>query len=874
MNIDKQFVLKNYSDLFKGLGTFGSDYDIKIKEDAKPIAHPPRRVALALRHKLKLKLDELVKNNVIEKVTGHSEWVNHLVTVQKKDSEKSLRLCLDPSELNLAICDEHAYIPTFEEISSKLNGMMYFTVLDLKDGYWHVKLTKKSTELCHFATPFGTFKFLRLPFGIKTAPSVFQKMNNENFGDIENVVIYFDDILVTGRTKQEHDKALKKVLDRAREKNVRFNINKAQIACREVKYLGHIFSHNQIKPDPERLNAIKEMSRPKNKTDLQTFLGVINIMQSFIPNMSSQTEKLRELLKKNVIYNWTAAHDRAFIDIKNSILNANILVPFDPTKELTIECDASQGGLGCGLLQDKKPISFASRSLTPCEQNYSQIEKEMLSILFACTKFKFYTYGRKVIVVNDHKPLLGIMKKNFHKIASAKLQRMKLKLLNFDIELRYAPGKTINIADYLSRYMIKTDESEEDKSITNAINTINVSDEKRNEFQIETENDEILRQIKDFCKNGWPNNKDNCPIELKYYYKLRDDIMLEDDILFYNEKIIVPTKMRKSILEKLHEPHFGITKTLQRARSSVFWPNITNEIEMTVTRCQVCQRNAPNNRKEPMISHPIPNEPFKKIACDILEQNSKNYLVVIDYYSNWIELIKLKRKTAYEVNMELMKLFSSYGYPHIIVADNMPCGSFECREFAKNHDIEIETSSPRYPQSNGMAERAVQICKNMLKKCNSDEHLFKALLAYRTTPIKNMKYSPAQLLQSRILRTDLPMHINKFKPTLCRNVEKQHKYKQLVTKTYYDKTARKRSDTNFENKQSVLFKNNNKWQAGEIIEKHKTPRSFVIQSENRNYRRNTRHIKPHLESSKSNENKPIDRNTAVHQKVTRSGRTY
>ncbi|XP_055311607.1 uncharacterized protein K02A2.6-like [Sitodiplosis mosellana] len=727
-----------------------------------------------------MKLDELVANKIIEKATGYCEWVNHLVTVEKKDAEKSLRLCIDPGELNKSIFDEHAFIPTFEDVSSQLNGMKYFTVLDLKDGYWHVKLDEESKKLCTFATPYGNYRFLRLPFGIKTAPGVFQQLNFENFGDIENVMIYFDDILIVGRTRKEHDEVLKKVLDRAREKNVRFNINKAQIALEEVKYLGHIFSYNQIKPDPERLLAIAEMTRPKNKNDLQTFLGVVNFMTPFIPNLSDRTAPLRELIKKNVLFLWTELHDKVFDEIKKCILNSEILVPFDISKELIIQCDASQGGLGCGLIQDGKPISFASRSLTASERNYSQIEKEMLSIIFACQKFHFYTYGRTVRIVNDHKPLLGIMNKEIHKIASAKLQRMRLKLLNYDIILEHAPGKTIVLADYLSRYMSKSEKVSEDQSITESILSINVTDARKIELQQETNNDEILKQIKEYCKFGWPNNKDKCDPSTRYFYRLRSDILLEDEILFYKQRIIIPKSMRKEILHQLHKPHFGINKTLKRAQNSVFWPNISNEIEQTVSNCIICQENAPKIQKEPLLPHDIPNEPFKKIACDILDFKSKSFLVVVDFYSKWIELVKLKGKTAHHVNTELLRLFATFGYPHIIIADNMPMGSYETKQFAKKHDIEIITSSPNFPQSNGMAEKAVGICKNILRKSENEEDILRALLAYRTTPTKNMSYSPAQLIQNRNLRTELPMHIDKFRPELCIDVEKQQQAKQKI----------------------------------------------------------------------------------------------
>lgn len=182
------------------------------------------------------------------------------------------------------------------------------------------------------------------------------------------------------------------------------------------------------------------------------------------------------------------------------------------------------------LLQDGKPISFASRSLNDTEKNYSQIEKEMLSILFACTKFHYYTYGRQIKVINDHKPLLGIMKKDIHKIPSAKLQRMKLKLLNYDIKLEFAPGNTIHLADYLSRYE-QIIETKEDKSMSQAVLSINVSDERINELQNETKNDENLREIINYCMNGWPNNKKNCPTHLKYYYRFKDDKVLENESL-------------------------------------------------------------------------------------------------------------------------------------------------------------------------------------------------------------------------------------------------------------------------------------------------------------------------------------------------------
>lgn len=298
------------------MGTFEHEYDIKLKKDAKPVAHAPRRVPHTVKFRLKKKLDEMVQNKIIEKATGFCPWVNFLVTIEKKDANKSLRLYIVPQELNLNIENEHAYIPTFDDLASKLHNMKYFSVLDLKDGFWHVKLSLKSREYCTFATPYGNYRFLRMPFGIKTGPSVFQNMNYEIFGNIKGVLFYFDDIMIFGNIKKEHDEVLTNVFQRAREKNVRFNENKIQIASKKVKYLGHIYSHNEIKPDPDRLTAIEQMTRPKNKKDLQTFLGVVNYLRSFIPNLSELTAPLPELFKKNAIFLWTELHDRGINNLR------------------------------------------------------------------------------------------------------------------------------------------------------------------------------------------------------------------------------------------------------------------------------------------------------------------------------------------------------------------------------------------------------------------------------------------------------------------------------------------------------------------------------------------------------------------------------
>lgn len=845
-----------------------------MKENSIPVAKLARRVPYAAIDKLKEKLNELEKHKIIEKADNYSEWVHPLVLAPKKD-KFDFRLCIDPMELNKCILDENFVTPNIEDLKMQLNGVKYFTVLDLKEGFWQIVLDEESQKLCTFATPFGNYRFLRMPFGIKSGPKVFQKMNYQNFGDIKNVFAYMDDILVTGKTREEHDRALLEVLNRAREKGVKFNMKKLQLAVDKVKYLGHIFSEGKIEPDNERMEAIKEMGEPRDKTDLRKFLGVVGTIRPFVPNLSDFTEPLRELLKKNVIYRWTEKQTEAFNKIKQQIIDAPNLVPFDQAKEIEVESDASKGGLGCGLLQEKKPVAFASRSLSDAEQHYSQIEKEFLSILFACKKFEFYTYGRKFKVRNDHKPLTSIIEKEIHKIPSAKLQNIRLKLLRYDIQLEYTPGKLIHIADYLSRYSMKHKEEDVEKDLINAVLSINVSDERKIEFQNETDSDSVLSNLKRYCLDGWPRNKAKCFDNVKMFFKMRNEIMIDDNILFWNERIIVPSSMRMKMLRQLHEPHFGMTKTKKRAHNSMYWPGIDDDIEKMISSCHICQENASKNQKEPMISHDIPMRPFEKLACDIFEFKAKDYIVVVDYYSKWIELKQLRRKQASDVNSNLLEIFSRNGIPRVIIADNMPFSSLECREFAKSLDFRFETSSPHYPKSNGLAERGVQICKDILKKTENMHEAYLALLEYRSIPTKDLSFSPAQSLQNRNIRSKIPMKDSKFDPSLNKNVEVEFNKKQENVKKYYDRSAKHRNDFELNDKVYVWH---GRWQKGVVSKVWHTPRSYLVQTENNEYRRNSRDLRRRIDSGEADRNYTLptipSSNSMFDPKRTRSGRKY
>jgi len=292
----KEKFIKENIDIFSGIGKFPYKIKIKVKKGSVPVISQPRRIPIKLTDKFKQLIEKLSKQKIIEKCLEPSEWQHPLVIIEKPD--KSLRMCLDPIALNKCIIREMVQIPTIDEIRSKLTNKKYFTLCDLKDGFYQCELDSDSKKYCAFSTPFGSYQFKRLPFGLANAPEIFQQLTSKYFGGIENVCVYFDDILVSGETQKEHEEALSKVVEQARKLNIKFNLKKLQFEVNEVRFLGMIFSEKGIKPDPDRVKSIIQLNTPQNIKQLQSFLGMVNYLRLFIPNMSELVEPLRNLLKK------------------------------------------------------------------------------------------------------------------------------------------------------------------------------------------------------------------------------------------------------------------------------------------------------------------------------------------------------------------------------------------------------------------------------------------------------------------------------------------------------------------------------------------------------------------------------------------------
>lgn len=826
------------------VGTLPFEYHIQLKEDSKPVVHPPRRVPVPLKAAVKIELDRMVKMGIIEKTNEPTDWVNSMVVVKKSNGK--LRICIDPKDLNKCIKRQHHYLPTREDISSDMAGAQYFSKLDLSHGFWQIPLSKESYKLCCFNSPFGRFNFKRLPFGLCSAPEVFQAAMERVLEGLEGVKVVIDDILIWGKTKHEHDARLKLVKERVKQYGLKLNPDKCHICTDSITFVGDRYSAKGIEPMAERIEAISNMPRPQDKKAVQRILGVFNYVGKFIPNLSKRNAALRTLLEDKVEWSWGPEHEKEWLDLKECLIQSPVLAYFDAKRETKVSADASKNGIGAVLLQKHdehwRPVAYAARSMTSCEVRYAQIEKECLGLAYACERFDEYIYGLPTVQLEtDHKPLIPISQKSLNDMP-ARVQRLMIKIQRYDVELVYTPGKYLNIPDTLSRagYVGQGDSlSNEVKSHVNMVYSgLPVSQEKLQSIAEATEADPVLKVVLHNLEHGWEKGSVNA------YYTYRDELCVVNGILLRGERIVIPTVLRKEILARLHEGHLGVEKIKSIARNSVFWPNISVDIDRIVSECSICQSFKYNQQRENLKRDDEQVGPWEKVGTDLFEIDHKMYLLVIDYYSNYPEVVELKSTTSTAIIKHLKSIFSRHGIPQSLVSDNGPqYDSREFKEFVAHYGFKHVTSSPNYPQSNGKAEKGVQIVKRLIMKASEsrqDPEL--ALLQYRSAPLACGR-SPAELLFNRVLNTRVP-RVTKIDETDRDQVSQRMKLLQDQQKFQYNKSAKDLPPLYKNDVVRLRFPLSSKrWNIKAKVVREVAPRSYEILTERGQVlRRNRRHL--------------------------------
>ncbi|XP_053403100.1 uncharacterized protein K02A2.6-like [Mercenaria mercenaria] len=816
---------------------------------------PVRRVPVAMKEKLKRELNQLEKRGIIAKVDTPTDWVSSLVVVKKANGK--LRICIDPKPLNKALKRSHYLLPVVEDLLPELSNAKVFSKCDVKNAFWHVVLDEKSSYLTTFETPFARYRWLKMPFGISPAPEYFQQFLEQNLTGLSGIKAIADDIIIYGKGEtyeealRDHDNNMQKLLERCQERGIKLNRDKFQLHKTEMQFVGHLLTDKGVQADPSKIEAITKMPKPTDKKAVQRLLGLVNYLAKFLDKLSEMCEPLRQLTRKDVVFNWTHEHDEAFDTIKQSVCNAPVLRYYDSKLETVIQCVSSESGLGATLLQEGQPVAYASRALTQTEQNYAQIEKELLAVVFAFEKFHHFTYGRRVFVESDHKPLEIISKKPLFR-APKRLQRMLLKLQTYDYEICYKKGKHMYISDTLSRAYIANGcathledvlltDYEKEIEATCSSDYLAVSSERQTRIKQATLEDQTLVKLIECIKNGW--NK--APREVKPYYSVRDELSVDNGIIFRGDRCIIPKSMRREILDQLHS-HIGIEGCLKRARSCVYWPNITSQIKDFISKCDTCQSLERKQSKEPLISHSIPDRPWAKVGTDVFTFDGNDYLVTVDYFSNFFEIDRLYETTSKEIVAKLKQHFAMHGIPERVISDNASVYKSEkFKSFSRKWDFTHVTSSARYPQSNGKAENAVKTAKRIMKKAkHSHTDPMLALLNFRNTPQQATSYSPAQQLMNRKTRTLLPERSNQFQPSIPSNVKAKLQKSKDRQAYYYNRTAKPLDCLRAGDTVRIQPNERNKtWEKGTVVEKPQTRSYNVLRENGTVVNRNRKHLR-------------------------------
>ncbi|UYV63661.1 hypothetical protein LAZ67_2005217, partial [Cordylochernes scorpioides] len=749
-----------------------------------------RSLPFSLKKKVENEIDGMVNEGILQPIE-YANWAAPIVPVLKKDG--SLRICGDfRCTANKAIELDKYPLPSIDEIFSKLSGNTVFSSLDLSRAYLQVRLSEEAKRVVNINTTKELFAFKRLPYGVAVAPNKFQREMDNLFADMSGVVCYIDDILVAGKDHRDHEQKLELVFKRLQEKGLRLNKDKCKFAVYK-KYCRHFSA-------------------------------------------------LLSPLKKNSKWNWTGEHRILFAKCKALLTNESVLAHYDATRELVLACDASSYGLGVVLShrndrKEETPIAFASRTLTEAERRYSQLEKEALSIIFGCEKFRQYLLGREFVLITDNRPLMNIFspQKPIPICAASRIKRWSLKLSAFKYTVEFRKTDDNGNADALSRLPLvsKTTESLDEDQVL----LLRKMSEVPFSFQdvaVETRRDKLLSIVlRNVRENNWQIPKVSQENPLCSYYRIKDELSCEFGCLQWRERVVIPQKLRSLILNDLHEMHLGMVKMKMIARRYFWWPGIDKNIEELARDCRVCQESA-SMPPSTISEWTWPEKPWHRLHLDLAGPfMGRMFMVLVDAYTKWLEIVIIKDITSRTIIGHLREIFARFGLPELLVTDNgRQFVSSEFEEFTKINGIRHTKTSPYNPSTNGLAERYVREFKNSLRKNQGKDsieiNLQRFLFTHRAFPQTVSKESPAELLMKRNLRSRFSNLIPKM---------------AKVGEVYHDAMRKQEhfavgSDVYFRS-----FANGPKWKRGRVMELLSS-RHYLIEDEGRYVKRHINQLRP------------------------------
>ena len=469
-----------------------------------------------------------------------------------------------------------------------------------------------------------------MPFGVASVPAIFQKVMDTILQGLPNIICYLEDILVCGSTVEENLKNVEQVLLRLRQYGVKAKKEKCVFLSKTVEYLGHRIDESGLHTLDSKVTAVTKAPRPKNVQELRSFLGLVHYYHKFMPNLATLLHPLNDLLKSGNTRRWSKECTRAFDEAKKLLVTSPVLAHFDPSLPIKLAGDASAYGIGAVISHvfpdgQECPITFSSQTLSKTEKKYGQIEKEALSLIYGIQKFHQYLYGRKFVLVTDHKPLITLFgpKKGIPSLAAAWLQRWALLLSAYSYDIQFQHTEEHSNADALSRLPLCvnhispiTDMS--DAFMIGQLQTLPVLAE---QVATATHRDKLLSKIYSYVQKGWPQTVSD---DKKSNWRRAKELSTQSGCLLWGNRVIIPGPLRSKLIDELHQNHPGIARMKSIVRSYFWWPALDSELEEKARSCVARQsvKNSSASATAPLaLASQILVKSTHKFCWSLHEQN-------------------------------------------------------------------------------------------------------------------------------------------------------------------------------------------------------------------------------------------------------------
>ena len=743
----------------------------------RPVKMHPRKVPVHFESEMETQLGDMQAQGVIR--PSQSPWAAPVVMVRKKDG--GLRFCVDYRRLNDLTVKDAYPLPRIDDTLDALGASKWFSTLDLASGYWQVELDPRHREKSAFVTKHGLFEFNVLPFGLCNAPSTFQRLMELVLADLQwmTCLVYLDDIIVFGRSFEEHVSRLGEVLGRLKAANLKVKPTKCTLFSKQVSYLGHIISEEGVGTDPAKIETVRSWPAPTCVAEVRSFVGLASYYRRFIAGFAAIAQPLHKLTEKNSTFQWDTACQEAFDTLKQKLITAPILAYPDPAKQFVLDTDASDQGIGAVLSQvhgeQERVVAYASRSLSRSERNYATTRKELLAVVAFTHHFRHFLLGQEFLLRTDHSSLQWLH--NF-KEPEGQVARWLEKLSSYQYRIQHRPGKQHNNADALSRRIVHCNVASSDK-------TDQPTSEKLSNRQ---QDDPILSQLialKAQINRGSAIDVQSYP-ELRPYRAVWDSLYIDrGGVLRYKDSSaqgegqrVLSKAMVPFVLHDLHNSktggHLGVEKLLDRVRSRFYWPGWTQDVKEWCRSCQDCAATkvvGPTPRAPLQTSQT--SRPFERVAMDILgplpttERNNRYILVLADYFTKWAEAFPIANMEAKTVaDVFITQFVLRFGVPRTLHTDQgRNFESLLFQEVCELLEMNKTRTTPYHPQSDGLVERLNKTLATMLSNfVNANQSDWDILLpyvmmAYRGSVQSSTKYTPYEAVmgQQIVLPVDVLM---------------------------------------------------------------------------------------------------------------------